>query len=112
MSKIGQFGLHNPEHDFVEVKNTRRAVYEQLGYLRVLKVFHHGNPGGSTSQESFEILTFLDGLKFWHLDLAIIIIDYKTISRFDYKVSNLEFWNILEELQVRIEKKQLRNVSF
>ena len=66
--------------------------------------FPLGSPG-APPQESLENLTFLDGLKFQQLDLAIISNDYKTISRFDLKVSNLEFRNILEELQVRIETK-------
>ena len=67
---------------------------------------YYGSPG-APPQASFEILTFLDGLKFQQLDLALINNDYKTISKYDFKVSNLEFRNILEELQVRIETKQL-----
>ena len=72
-------------------------------------ISYYGSPG-APPQESFEVLTFSDGLKFQQLDLAIISIisnDYKTISRFDFKVSKLEFRNILEELQVRIETKEL-----
>ena len=69
-------------------------------------ISHYGSPG-APPQESFEVLTFSDGLKFQQLDLAIISNDYKTISRFDFKVSKLEFRNILEELQVRIETKEL-----
>ena len=79
-----------------------RAIGESEGAL----IFHYGSPG-APPQESFEILTFLDGLKFQQLDSAIISDYYKTISRFDFKVSNLEFRNVLEELQVRIETKQL-----
>ena len=67
---------------------------------------YYGSPG-APSQASFEILTFLDDLKFQQLDLALISNDYKTISKYDFKVPNLEFRNILEELQVRIETKQL-----
>ena len=69
-------------------------------------ISHYGSPG-APPQKSFEVLTFSDGLKFQQLDLAIISNDYKTISRFDFKVSKLEFRNILEELQVRIETKEL-----
>ena len=69
-------------------------------------ISHYGSPG-APPQESFEVLTFSDGLKFQQLDLAIISNYYKTISRFDFKVSKLEFRNILEELQVRIEAKEL-----
>ena len=36
---------------------------------------------------------------------------YKTISSFDFKVSKLEFRNNLEELQVRIEIKQLNKTA-
>ena len=69
-------------------------------------ISHYGSPG-APPQESFEVLTFSDGLKFQQLDLAIISNYYKTIYRFDFKVSKLEFRNILEELQVRIETKEL-----
>ena len=79
-----------------------RAIGGSQGAL----ISHYGSPGAQP-QESFEILTFLDGLKFQQLDLAVISDDYKTISRFDFKVFNLEFRNVLEELQVRIETKQL-----
>ena len=79
-----------------------RAIGGSEGAL----IYHYGSPGAQP-QESFEILTFLDGLKFQQLDLAVISDDYKTISRFDFKVFNLEFRNVLEELQVRIETKQL-----
>ena len=67
---------------------------------------YYGSPG-APPEANFEILTFLGGLKFQQLDLALINNDYKTISKYDFKVSNLEFRNILEELQVRIETKQL-----
>ena len=43
--------------------------------------------------------------------MAILSNGYKTISRFDYTVSNLEFKNILEELQGRIETKQLNTAG-
>ena len=107
---MGLVDLHNLEHDFCGISNAWSAISKQLGGSKGALISHYGSPG-ARPQESFEILTFLDGLKFQQLDLAIISDDYKTISRFDFKVSNLEFRNVLEELQVRIETKQLWNVS-